>query len=178
MLDLLTASPKEIAFGEKRYQVGALKMRELGQLQRWIRDHAERPTKRAERECDFLPPEEHRELKKAAVLAERHWPPAIGTGEGNRLLLTDEDGQRYFLEVMLGKYQAVSAEELDELLAGMSEGDFATLVAIAFGEDDLDPEQARARAQERLQEVADALARLMAMAAEAPAPTGESSSST
>jgi len=178
LLDLLTAAPKDIAFGDRTFKVGALKMRELGLLQRWIRDHAVRPTVKAKAEAELLDPADRRELMKQAVFAEREWPPAIGSAEGNRMLLTDPDGQRRFLAVMLGKYQALTDTDIDAVLAGVSEEDFGVLVAIAFGEDDLDPEQARARVTERLQEVAATLARMLASESEATAPTGENASST
>ena len=40
MLDILVAAPRQIRIGGKPYLVGALKIYELGLLQRYIRDHA------------------------------------------------------------------------------------------------------------------------------------------
>jgi|GEM_PF-3230259 len=151
MLDLLTAAPKEIAFGDYRFKVGALKMKELGLLQRWIRDHAERPTVVAERMLRFADPADHRQIRKDAVMAEREWPPEIGTPEGNSVLFSDPDGQKHFLGVMLRKYQPDLADPVvDEVTQGLSMAGLSILVAIAFGTDDLDPEELSRLAKEAM----------------------------
>ena len=142
MLDLLTAAPKEVAFGDRRFKVGALKMKELGLLQRWIRDHSERPTVVAERMLSLLDPADHRQLRKDAVMLEREWPPEIGTPEGNSVLFSDPDGQKFFLSVMLRKYQPDLPDSvIDEVTEGLSMAGLSILVAMAFGTDDLDPEE-------------------------------------
>jgi hypothetical protein len=159
MLDLLTAAPIEVAFGTRTYRIGALKMREFGLLQRWIRDHAERPTVAAERLVAVSPPEEHRRIRKEAVIAERDWPPAVGSEDGNRVLLGDPEGQAYFVRVMLAKYRPdITEAEVDEVLAGLSPEDFGILVAVAFGEDRTDPKALKALATAARAAGADAAA--------------------
>jgi hypothetical protein len=172
MIDILTNAPVAVRFGDRTYRVGALKMLELGQLQRWIRDHAIRPTVQARADLEYLPPEEHAARMKAAHLAERDWPPSIGSEEGNRILLTDLDGQRFFLTVLFAKYQPdLTAADVDAILAGLSPEDYGVLVALAFGEDGLDPEVVRAAVGPRI-----AAATVAAPAAPAPASTGIGSS--
>lgn len=147
MLDLLTAAPREVKFGERTLKLGALKLRELGLLQRWIRDHAEKPTDRLQRTLPFLEPEEHRAAKKAAVQAENDWPPAVGTAAGNEVLFHDLDGQLYFLSVMARKHNPeLTDADINAIADGLSPADFGLLVMIAFGEDDFDPEVYRAAA--------------------------------
>lgn len=168
MLDLLTAAPREVKFGERKLLVGALKLREFGLLNRWIRDHAERPTVRAKRECETLDPADHRETLKAATEEERlNWPPTVETREGGSLLLGDPDGQMHFLTIMLRKYQPeMTDDDLDGIAAGLSQEDLGVLAQIAFGQDDLDPEAVRAAAQERLQKVRDKIRDQIAAALE------------
>lgn len=180
MLDLLTAAPKAIQFGAWTLLVGPLKLRELGLLQRWIRDHSERPTARLKATLDLYPEDEHRALKKAAVQADHDWPPAIGTAEGNEVLFADLDGQMYFLGVMLRKYQPdLQAEDLDQVARGLSPDDFGLLTMIAFGEDDFDPLALRAAAAEHLARLREHLLETVAaLAAGSAAPTGGSSSAT
>lgn len=158
MLDLLTNAPREVRFGDRTLRVGALKLRELGYLQRWVRDHSVRPTVKAQEELAFLPEEEHREHRKAAVLAERNWPPAINSPEGNAILFDDPDGQLCFLAVMFRKFQPeLTDEDIDEIAGGLSEVDFGVLVQVAFGQDDLDPKAARGAVLERLETIRQAL---------------------
>jgi len=173
----LTNAPREVAFGPRKLLVGALKLRELGQLQRWIRDHAVRPTAKLKDELPFYPEDEHRALRKAAVLAEKNWPPAINTSEGNAILFDDPEGQLCFLAVMLKKFQPdLTDADLDEIAGGISEVDFGVLVQIAFGEDDLDPKVAKATTVERLEMLSKAFHAAVAQQAAAEAPTGGSSS--
>lgn len=176
MLDLLTNAPKGVQFGKRQLLVGPLKLRELGLLQRWIRDHSEKPTAALEKVLAFIPEEDQRDAKKAAVLAERDWPPAVGTAEGNAVLFGDPDGQYHFLAVLLRKYQPELHDDfLNEVAAGLSHEDFGVLVQIAFGEDDFDPEALREAAKARIQAVQAAILNAIAPPEET---TGESSSQT
>ncbi|WP_422928563.1 hypothetical protein [Singulisphaera sp. PoT] len=170
MLDLITAAPKAIRFGDRILKVGALKLRELGLLQRWIRDHSVRPTVAVKAVLEFYEDAaERRQVMKQAVIDERYWPPSIGTPDGNGVLFDDLEGQEYFLGVMLRKYQPLTDEELSEILGGISHDDFGMLVRVAFGEDDLDPEEIRRQQQAK---------RLAALAREDPEGSTSGSSST
>ena len=160
MLDLLTSAPVSVKFGSRTLQVGALKLRELGVLQRFIRETVPKPTVAAKAMLEFYPPEEHRELLKNAALAEANgeWPPAVGTAEGNRVLLGSPEGQRCLVAVMLRKYQPEMTEgEVDDILGGMNEEDFYVLFNIGFGEDGADPEALRAATRDRLATLARSL---------------------
>jgi hypothetical protein len=149
MLDILCDTPHEARLAGRVYRIGPLKLKEFGMLQRWIRDHAERPDERLKRDLELLPPEDHADARRRAVQAMRpeNWPPPVGSPEGNRILVTTEDGQRYFLSVMLGKHQAIADEEVEDLMFRLSDIDFGMLVRVAFGSDDLDPSTARAEAE-------------------------------
>lgn len=151
MLDLLSAAPIEILCGERKLKVGALKLREFGLLQRFVRDHSIRPTVALREIQDLIAPEDRRQALKDALIADREWPPGIGSAAGNAVLFGDDEGQRLFLGVMLRKYQpSMTDAELDEIFAGISGEDFGALIQIAFGEDGLDPGEARAAARKRL----------------------------
>lgn len=153
MLDLLSGVPRDVAFGDRRFKIGALKLREFAILAGFIREHAVRPTEAVKEALEFYPEEEHRQLKKEAFLEERdNWPPSVGTEAGHRILFGCEDGQKLFLQVMLGKYRKdpLSDAEVDEIMGGLSPTDFGVLVAIAFGEDLLDPEALRATVLETM----------------------------
>lgn len=151
MLDLLSAAPKVVRFGNRTLRVGALKLRELGLLQRFIRDHTERPTAALKASLEFHPADDHARLKAEALAADAHWPPAVGTLEGNQILFGSEEGQRHFLGVMLRKYQPdLDDAFLEEVMGGVSEEDLGVLASVAFGEDDVDPEAIRSQARARL----------------------------
>jgi len=149
MLDILVAAPREIAIGGKPYKIGALKLLELGYLQRWIRDHAgEAPGGRED------------------------WPPSFHSMEGTRILFGDLEGQLYFLGVFFRKHQPELTDQDIQAIAGaIGDTDFWTFWSVAVGSDDLDPEAARASVTEfkKLQAAVDA---------QQPAPlTGSSSRS-
>lgn len=172
MLDLLSNAPRPVRFGQRSLQVGALKIREIGLLQRWIRDHAVRPSERLKADLAILPEEDHRRLRYEAAIAERNWPPNVNTPEGNAVLFGDPDGQLYFLGVMLRKFQPdLDDAVLDEVAAGLSDLDFVVLQQIAFGEDDLDPKEVRAEILARLAKLKD-----LAEAARNSPPTSSDSS--
>lgn len=174
MLDLLTNAPREVSFGPRKFLVGALKLRELGYLQRWIRDHSVRPTVALKETIGLYEEEDRRAATKAAVMAERNWPPQVNTVEGNTVLFEDPEGQLFFLGVMLKKFQpALTDEEVNTVAEGISEVDFGVLVQIAFGEDDLDPKAVREAAIARLEMVR---AVLLERLGQDPVSTGESSS--
>lgn len=177
MLDLLTNAPREVAFGPRKFLIGALKLLEIGYLDRWIREHSVRPLVKLKEELSLYPEEEHRALRKAAVLAEKNWPPEFNTAEGNAILFKDPDGRQFFLKTMFRKFQPDLADEvLTEIIAGLSEVDFGVIVQIASGEDDLDPKAAKATAVARLEMLQAAFQAAVAKQAAAEAPTGESSS--
>lgn len=177
MIDILTAAPKEIRFGDRTLLVGALKLRELGLLQRWIREHAEKPGDRLRRELELLPEEDHADARRQAARAERpeSWPPAIGSAEGNRILLAHEDGQLYFLKMMLTKYQSLTESEIDEIAEGLSDDHFGMLVRIAFGSDDLDPSEALTRARDAIRELREAMLQFAVVSTTSPGPISSAS---
>jgi hypothetical protein len=122
MLDILVAAPREIRIGDRAYKVGALKLLELGYLQRWIRDHGERPAEIA-----------------------YEWPPSINSREGYRILTGDLAGQLYFLAVFFRKHQPeLDDPAIEGIAAAVGIVDFLTFWTIAIGQDDLDPEAVRA----------------------------------
>lgn len=150
MLDIMTNAPRPLQVGEKTYQVGALKLTELGQLQRWIRTHSACPSEVLRATIDMIPEAERSRAVAEARAADYDWPPAPGTVMGNTILFRDPAGQMEFLRIFFCKFQSVSTAELAEIAAGLSEEDFGVLIAIAFGDDDLDPTEARAAARTRL----------------------------
>lgn len=146
------ATPRPIRVAGREYKIGALKLKEIAMLQRWIREHAERPTVRATREAQWFPEGERDALRRAAALEERDaWPPSPGSRQGNRILFDDEEGWRAFLGVFFGKHQPLKDDDIDHLLGVLDEVDMNVFVAVAFGEDDLDPEALRADAREQME---------------------------
>jgi hypothetical protein len=153
MLDLLTAAPVEVRFGDKVYKLGALKLREWGILQKFIRERSPRPTEAIKPLVELTDdPKEKRELQKAAHFEERdHWPPPVGSLAGNRLLLNEEDGQKLLVRVMLEKYnRSITDAEVEAFFGDLSNEGFGIVVALAFGEDGMDPQQARKEWRQRM----------------------------
>lgn len=153
MLDIMTAAPKPIRLGtgdrNRVYMVGPLKLAEFGLLMRWIRDNAPSPLKRLEDDLKNAPEEEHRKLRYEAWAEQRDdWPPAPYSPKGVKILFAELEGIRRFLEVFLGKYNAVTDEEITFLLTTLGMAELDTLVMIAYGADDISPEQAWAVARE------------------------------
>lgn len=174
MLDILTNAPREIAFGDRKLLVGALKVRELGYLVRWIRDHATRPSARLKAELEIVPEEDHRRLRYEVAVAERNWPPAPNTPQGVAALLGDPDGQVFFLGVMLRKFQPdLSDDVINEIAGGISEVDLYMLSEIAYGQDELDPKEVRTAILDRLR---IALEAEREATVREPSPTGSSTS--
>ncbi|MDR3634352.1 MAG: hypothetical protein P4L84_11155 [Isosphaeraceae bacterium] len=172
MLHILTNAPRTIRVGDKEYLIGALKLVELGRLQRWIGDHSKCPSDVLRGTLDLIPADERSKAVAEARDADYEWPPAPGTHEGNTILFRDPAGQEFFLKVMFTKHQAVTTEELGQIASHFSVEDFLTLVDIAFGEDDLDPELARAAVRERqkaMRDLQDALLKAQADLQEAAA---------
>lgn len=155
MLHILFAAPKPIQIGDREYKVGALKLAELALLHRWIADHYELPSVALRRTIDLLPESERSLAVAKARVADEDGAPAPGTVAGNTILFRSPDGQMEFLRVFLGKHQAVMEDELATLASHLSEEDFGVFVALAFGDDDLDPTAARAAVEERLKAMAD-----------------------
>jgi hypothetical protein len=125
-----------IKFNGRNLLVGALKLREEGQLVAYLRTVVKRPSERLRGTIDLIPPEDRRAAEVAARRADdQDWPPALTTPEG----------QRFFVEVVFRKYQPqMTDQEIDEILGGLSSLDFIVLIRIAFGEDGTDPEALRA----------------------------------
>lgn len=147
MIDLLTNAPTEITLAGRCYEVAALRLRELGRLQRWVRDHSVRPTEAVKEDLENWPEAEHRRLNKEAFFAERdHWPPSIGGAIANRMLMMDPEGQRRFVDLMLRVHQpSLPPAEVNEVLRDLTIEDFGGLLAVAFGDYDLDPDSGRPR---------------------------------
>jgi hypothetical protein len=175
VLDFCTAAPLPFKFAGRTLLVGALKMREEGLLVGYLRVNTKRPTELLREILDLYPPEDRREALKQATYADREWPPSPTSPEGQRVLLMTPEGQRYFLGIVLRKYQpAMKDEEVEEILAGLSDGDFLAIAHVAFGEDGTDPNSARATVAGLKQALADAAR----PDASPGSPTGGSSSPT
>jgi hypothetical protein len=135
-----------IKFNGRNLLVGALKLREEGQLVAYLRTVVKRPSERLRGTIDLIPPEDRRAAEVAARRADDpDWPPAPTSLEGQRIFMTTPEGQRFFVEVVFRKYQPqMTDQEIDEILGGLSSLDFIVLIRIAFGEDGTDPEALRA----------------------------------
>jgi hypothetical protein len=173
-LDLLCGSPTEIDLGGKSFRVGPLKLRELGELQAFVRKVVPKPTEAVKPLLEGLTADERKALLAEARAEERHWPPAIGTRAGNAPVLTTPEGQRLFLRVLIGKHQpGFSNEDAEELMGILAEEDFGVLVGLAFGDEGTDPKALREAMRAVLRAAAAAQA-----AAMIGGPTGGNSSTT
>lgn len=154
MLDIMTAAPREIRIGNAErsrvLKVGALKLAELGLLQRWIRDHAIPPLVRLEEELKVAPEDQHRDMKYKAWVEQRDdWPPAPYSPKGVTALFANgsDDGIRFFLDVFLRKHNEVSDDEITFYMKCLDMADLDAMVGIAFGADDIDPKAVWAAAR-------------------------------
>lgn len=138
-----------IKFNGRNLLIGALKLREEGQLVAYLRTVVKRPSERLRETIDLIPLEDRRAAEIAARRAdEQDWPPAPTSLEGQRIWMTTPEGQRFFVGLMMRKYQpSMTDQEVDDILGGLSGIDFLVLIRIAFGEDGTDPEAVRALIQ-------------------------------
>jgi hypothetical protein len=154
LLDFITGVGMPITFGKRTLLVGALKLREEGLLVGYLRANTVSPLTQFEEIRDHLPKEQILQAHKEAYFAQKHWPPAPTSPEGQRVLFRTPEGQRFFLGVVLRKYQPdLSDADLEEILVSLSNEDFMTLAHIAFGEDGTDPESVRAEARANLESI-------------------------
>jgi hypothetical protein len=168
-----------IKFNGRNLLVGALKLREEGQLVAYLRTVVKRPSERLRETIDLVPPEDRRAAEVAARRAdEQDWPPAPTSLEGQRIWMATPEGQRFFVGVVFRKYQpTMSDEQVDEILGGLSGLDLLVLIRIAFGEDGTDPEAERAIIVGKTDALGVVIAPDLADASPVP-PSGASSSET
>ncbi|MFL6141674.1 MAG: hypothetical protein ACJ72N_07365 [Labedaea sp.] len=168
-----------IKFNGRNLLVGALKLREEGQLVAYLRTVVKRPSERLRETIDLIPPEDRRAAEVAARRAdEQDWPPAPTSLEGQRTWMTTPEGQRFFVALVFRKYQPTMTDaEIDEILGGLSGLDLLVLIRIAFGEDGTDPEAARAAIDGATKALQAIVAPDRADASPAP-PSGANSSAT
>jgi hypothetical protein len=147
LLDIMTAAPKKMRIGVREFLVGPFMLQEFGVLQAWIRENGVPPLKRLEEELKIAPEEEHRRLRYEAWVEQRDdWPPAPYSNKGAKILFADTPGIRYFLELFLRKHNEVSEQEISAIMKGIGMAELDTMVMIAYGSQDLDPEEAWATA--------------------------------
>lgn len=178
MLDFCTAAPIPISINGRSFKVGALTLREEGELVAYLRASVPRPTAELRAVLDLYPEDERRRASIAAIQADRDWPPAPGSPDGQKLFLGTPEGQKFFLGVVLRKYQPeLTDADIDRLMGEIHDEDYLVLFHIAFGADVSDPESLRATIRRNLRALRDALAGIVAPDG-ADSPTGSSSSTT
>lgn len=177
MLDFCTAAPVPITIAGRPYRIGPLKLREEGELVAYLRTVVPRPTTVIREVLDLFPPEDRRRELIAAIQADKEWPPAPVSPEGQKILMGTPEGQRYFLGVVLRKYQPqLTDADIDAIMGEWDDEDFLVVYHIAFGGDSTDPESVRATVRSLLWAV-----RALPEETDAPQdadarPTGENSS--
>jgi hypothetical protein len=97
------ASPRTIEILGKRYLVGKLTPRGMGDLQAYLKDAVPDPRIKARELMEGLSDPVQIHIWNQAVEDAKHWPPAIQSEAGTELLLSEE-GQARFLWVMLRQH--------------------------------------------------------------------------
>jgi hypothetical protein len=110
-LATLTNAPRDITLDGKTYKVSALTLAEWGELQQWIKDHADPVVKAFEslnraRASGVVVTEIDRKALMAQARAEaRSFPPKPGSQAWNEALDNTEGGQEEFVGSILKKHQ-------------------------------------------------------------------------
>jgi len=125
-------------------------MREWGRVQAWIKDNVASPVSAIRSEdLEGLSPIHQRALLAEAVIAQRNWPPRVGTrawfeaidstGKG------DTSGHAVFLHTVLAKHRPeFSLSDAVRLADTMLNADIVPLVMAALGMDDPSPPKSEA----------------------------------
>lgn len=143
-LDFLTGATQPFEVAGQTFQVGPIRLAEIGQLMKYIRLHAVKPTEIVRQNRDLIDPEDWKRAVTEAVAEEtNNWPPSVGSEEGNRILFAQYEGQREFVRVVLSKHQTISETDLDELMKRVTELDIEVLCVVAYGVEGLSPKKIR-----------------------------------
>lgn len=139
---LLTGAPRAVSVAGEIYMVAPLRPLDLGELQAWIKDRVPHPVDAIKASLEAMDPIERRAAERAAVVAGRDWPPAVGSRDGAMLLLTEGLGK--FLEVVLRRHRPGFTEADGwQLAARMTQAEFLTLADRAFGREGELPHEPR-----------------------------------
>ena len=98
-----TQAPRDFTLDGKRYLVGKLTPRGLGDLQAYLKDAIEDPRIVARKQMEGLPDAVQVEIWRQACEAAKDWPPSIGDERSISQLLSAE-GQARFLWVLFRRH--------------------------------------------------------------------------
>ena len=141
----LTNTPREVAVAGKPYKVSALKLKEWGNVQAWIKDNVPSPLGSLKSaDLDGLSSADKRTLLDVAVRQQRDWPPRVGSAAWFEAL--DHDGgHAMFLLAILGKHQPDFSESDAEALAErLTNAEILPLVLLGLGIEDDRPKNSSA----------------------------------
>ena len=137
---MLNNNPREAALGGKAYRVSALKEREWGAVQAWIKDHVPGPLALVDDAAlDGLSAAHRQEMIRVAMQEARNWPPRI-LSEAWWDAIDHPGGRELFLRTVLLKHQDVPDAEILALAEdGFVRSEFLGLVFILLGVEDPRP---------------------------------------
>jgi hypothetical protein len=146
-LSTLTGAPREVDLAGVRYKVPALKMRDWGLIQAWIKDNVPSPMASIRSEdLSGLSPADKATLMREAIAAQRAWPPRVGTRAWFEAIdhparpLPDGSeaptGTAVLLHTVLRAGQPFTLAEAIELDARATAADTMAAVLAAMGVDD------------------------------------------
>ncbi len=141
----LTNAPREIEVAGRTYKVSALKLKEWGSVQAWIKDNVPSPLGALKSaDLDGLSNADKRTLLDVAVRQQRDWPPRVGSAAWLEAL--DHDGgHAMFLHAILSKHQPSFTEADAEALAErLTTGEILPLILVGLGIEDERPKNSPA----------------------------------
>lgn len=143
-LAALTNAPREVTLAGRTFTVSALKLREWGAVQQWVKDNAPSPMESVEAAAiDKLSPYAARMLLSVAVKEQQAWPPRVASSEWfhalDRIGKDGRNGNAVFLLAVLGKHQKLTEAEAEALIEQVTAAETTRLVAAALGFDDPAP---------------------------------------
>ncbi len=132
-LATLTNAPRDFTLGGEVFQVSALRLKDWGLIQAWIKDRVPGPVALlSSADMTRLSPGHQRQLLEAALREQRDWPPRVGSSAWFDIL--DHDGgPAKFLEVVLSRHQPFTAERAAELADRLTTADVVPLILAALG---------------------------------------------
>jgi hypothetical protein len=139
-------APFEISLDGRKWLVSALTFHEWGPIQAWIKKNVPGPLSAFTSEAMAgLNDQDRRIVLESASIAQRAWPPKIGTMAWFSAL-DNPGGQAEFLRAALGKHQpGITSDECELIADRVTLGDVVPIVMACLG---IDAEESKAQGRE------------------------------
>ncbi len=136
----LTNAPREVTLDGATYKVSALKLRDWGRLQAYLKDHGPSPIARIRSEdLAGLNEADRRAFLREAFLESKNWPPRVGSVAWMEAIDDTPGGNVEFLTVVLSGERPLPRAEAEALAEKLDGPDYVRLLMLAFGQEPPDP---------------------------------------